>query len=102
MAKKAKTVEAYSDVKELNWECEEDKGTKVPSAGSEEPDKGTKVPLSGLDEIPEEQLLKQSLYDYWQQVDPEIREENPVWHWCLADDHCTFVFKDGRKVVMPL
>lgn len=102
MAKKAKTVEAYSDVKELNWENGADEGTKVPLSEDPEPVKGTKISLPGLDAITEEQRLKQSLYDYWQQVDPEIRKENPVWHWCLADDHCTFVFKDGRKVVLPL
>ena len=40
------------------------------------------------------------LEKYLQQVDPEIRKDNPVWHWALCDDHCTFVFRDGRKAVI--
>ena len=35
-------------------------------------------------------------------VDPEITAGNPVEHWAVADDHCTFVFRDGRKVRVSL
>lgn len=35
-------------------------------------------------------------------VDPQISAGNPIWHWALSDDHCTFIFKDGRKVRVEL
>ena len=37
-----------------------------------------------------------------EKVDPTITNNNPVWHWCLADDHCTFVFRNGQKVRVEL
>ena len=37
-----------------------------------------------------------------QKVDPEITAGNPIWHWSVSDDHCVFVFKDGRKVRVEL
>jgi len=37
-----------------------------------------------------------------EKVDPEITADNPVEHWAVADDHCTFVFRDGRKVRVSL
>ena len=37
-----------------------------------------------------------------EKVDPEITAGNPVEHWAVADDHCTFVFRDGRKVRVSL
>lgn len=86
MAKSKKSLQSYEKAEDLNWEAEE----------------GTKVPSAGFENIPDDCWLKQSLYEYWQQVDPEIRKNNPVWRWCLTDDHCSFVFRDGRKVTLPL
>ena len=44
--------------------------------------------------------VRESLDLAFQQLDQELKEGNPVWHWALCDDHCTFVFRDGRKVVI--
>lgn len=43
-----------------------------------------------------------ALKAFLDQVDPELRTDNPVWHWALCDDHCTFVFRDGRKTVISI
>ncbi len=75
MAKKSK-VEAYTDVKELNWED------------------------AGIEGVPACWGVLEKLAEHLEKVDPEVRTDNPVRHWALCDDHCTFVFRDGRKVVV--
>lgn len=46
--------------------------------------------------------IADALKAFLDQVDPELRTDNPVWHWALCDDHCTFVFRDGRKTVISI
>ena len=55
-----------------------------------------------IDDMPDDLRLKRSLYDCWCQVDPEIREDNPVWRFAYCEDHVSFVFRDGRKVTISL
>lgn len=81
MAKGKKNVEPVTDVKELNWE---EPAAEFPAAGRQIPAKG----------------ILDALREYMDQVDPEIKKDNPVWKWALCDDHCTFIFRDGRKVVI--
>lgn len=78
MAKKSKVAEAYTDVRELNWE---------------ETD-------TGIEGVPGSWGVLEQLAGHLEKVDPEIRKDNPVWHWALCDDHCTFIFRDGRKVTI--
>ena len=83
----------------------------VPSIEDEEAVKGTlcaeEVPSTGVvvpsfDAVPAGLSLRDALYGALDLVDPGISENNPVWHWAYCDDHCTFVFRDGRKVTLPL
>ena len=81
--KKKKKIEPYENVKELNWE-------------------ETEIQDTGLEDVPASWTVLDQLAQHLFQVEPEIRNNNPVWHWALCDDHCTFVFRDGRKVVINL
>ncbi len=94
MAKKSKTVEAYTDVKELNWEETEEK-SEIRNQNSEMLFADGVMRFSLIQKEIGDMLLEQL-----QKVDPEIRKGNPVWHWALCDDHCTFIFRDGRKVTV--
>ena len=90
MAKKEKkTVEPYKDVKELNWE-ETEKPNEDPGI---EFDPGLKVDLA-------KEVLGDVLIRALMKVDPDIRRDNSVWDWAITDSHCTFVFRDGRKVTV--
>ena len=93
MSKKAKVAEPVVDVKELNWETED----AAPAAGSEAVCVGAVI-----DDMPDGLKLKSVLYDCWCQVDPEIRADNPVWKFAYCDDHVSFVFRNGQKVVISL
>ena len=84
MAKKK--AEAYNDVTELNWE-----DIKVPLPGFE---KTTHLNLTDP--------ISVILANAWTTLDPELQKEHAVWHWALADDHVTFIFKDGRKIRVKL
>ena len=81
--KKKKKIEPYESVKELNWE-------------------ETEIRDTGLEDVPASWTVLDQLAQHLFQVAPEIRNNNPVWHWALCDDHCTFVFRDGRKVTINL
>ena len=89
MAKSKKTVEPYKDVKELNWE---ETGVSSQGQGASE------LPAAGC-QFPAERICD-ALRDRLDRVDPEITKDNPVWKWALCDDHCSFVFRDGRKVTV--
>ena len=82
---KAKKAEENSEIR--NQKSEMEQGPETGDQGSET--SGMLTAAIGV-----------MLEKYLQQVDPEIRTDNPVWHWALCDDHCTFVFKDGRKAVI--
>lgn len=69
--------------------CEE----KVPSTG---------VVVPSFEAVPAGFALRDGLYAALDLVEPGIAENNPVWHWAYCDDHCTFVFRDGRKVTLSL
>lgn len=84
-----KKLEPYTDVKELTWEETE----------TGEQDSGFRIQDSGIEGVPASWGVLERLALHLQQVDPELRT-SPVWHWALCDDHCTFVFKDGRKAVI--
>ena len=113
MAKSKKTVEPYKDVKELNWETEsaerkaesgkdpgQETGPGFEERGSRGEDRDWEIggPAADL------RILERRIIDVLQynlnRVDPEIAKDNPVWKWALCDDHCTFVFRDGRKAVI--
>ncbi len=83
MARKSK-AEAYKDVKELNWE-------ETGPAPAED---------QGIEGVPASWGVLERLALHLDQVDPELRQNNPVWHWALCDDHTTFIFRDGRKVTI--
>ncbi len=87
MAKCKKTVEPYKDVKELNWE---ETGVSSQGQGASE------LPAAGFQYTG----IREALWDCLDRVDPEITKDNPVWKWALCDDHCSFVFRDGRKVTV--
>ena len=81
----------------------------VPSIEDEEAVNGTlcaeEVPSTGVvvpsfDAVPAGLSLRDALYGALDLVEPGISENNPVWHWAYCDDHCTFVFRDGRKVTV--
>ena len=81
-----KKAEAYNDVTELNWE-----ETEPPIAGFR--------PIAKLDL---NNPITVILNNAWTQIDPEIRKEGAIWHWALADDHITFIFRDGKKIRIEL
>ena len=91
---KKKTVEAYKDVKELNWEGEK---SEFRIQNSEIGDQDT-----GIEGVPGSWGVLEQLALHLEKVDPEVRKDNPVWHWALCDDHCTFIFKDGRKATIKI
>ena len=93
MAKSKKTAEAVEESVERKAES-----GKEPIQGTGNGKQGTELPVAGC-RFPVEGI-REALLDCLDQVDPEITENNPVWHWALCDDHCTFVFRDGRKVVI--
>ena len=66
---------------------------EVPSTG---------VVVPSFEAVPAGLSLRDALYGALDLVEPGISENNPVWHWAYCDDHCTFVFRDGRKVVLTL
>ena len=74
---------------------------EIPSTGVVVPScTGAIVP--SFDAVPAGLSLRDALYGALDLVEPGISENNPVWHWAYCDDHCTFVFRDGRKVSLPL
>ena len=93
MAKSKKTVEAYKDAEQGTGNGYEERGSR-----GEDRDWEIGGPAADL------RILKRTicsvLIDCLDQVDPEIAKDNPVWKWALCDDHCTFVFRDGRKAVI--
>lgn len=120
MAKNRKTFKAYEVVKELS-RCEApvphtERAEPVPyGADQKVTGKDTDVPAKDGPEIglPEtyghwqksnvgvyEWTVDQVLNMMIDRVDPELKTGNPVWHWCLADDHCTFIFRNGQKVTV--
>ena len=93
MAKSKKTAEPYKD-------AEQGAGNGYEERGSRGEDRDWEIggPAADL------RILKRTicgvLVECLDQVDPEIAKNNPVWKWALCDDHCTFVFRDGRKAVI--
>ena len=112
MAKmKQKDLESLKreDVKENNWEMPDN--AEIPEKAAVKDDFGG-VRFDAMKAIAKiedyaggESLLGLSvalIEIVKQKVDPEISANNPVWHWALADDHCTFVFRNGQKVRIEL
>lgn len=113
MAKGKKSVDPVTDVKELNWETEsaerkaesgkdpgQGTGPGFEERGSRGEDRDWEIggPAADLRILP--RTICGVLIDCLDRVDPEIAGNNPVWKWALCDDHCTFIFRDGRKVVI--
>ena len=106
---KKKSAEAYQDVKELNWEETEPEnltgGSVEQDSGSGNQDSDKDPGISFMSGVlmgsVGAKAVGDMLLENVMKVEPEIRENNPVWHWALCDDHCTFVFRDGRKVTIP-
>ena len=100
MAKSKKTVEPYKDAEQGTGNGEQGIGPGFEERGSRGEDRDWKIggPAADL------RILERRIIDVLQynldQVDPEIVKDNPVWKWALCDDHCTFVFRDGRKAVI--
>lgn len=96
MGKKEKKTDALrrDDPKENNWEIPSE--TEV----SRQEDPGIEFMEPGLKMSIASQVVGDVLIQNLMKVDAELRRGNPVWHWCLADDHCTFVFRNGQKVTV--
>jgi len=92
MAKKESRIpEPYQDVKDPDREKTEKPETEVSDPSAEFTEPGLKI-------SPASKPIGDVLLENLKKVDPEIRKDNPVWHWSIADDHCTFVFRNGQKV----
>ena len=92
MAKKVSRIpEPYQDVKDPDREGTEKPETEVSGPGAEFTEPGLKF-------SPASKVIGDVLLENLMKVDPAIRKDNPVWHWSIADDHCTFVFRNGQKV----
>ena len=106
------------DMKENNWEI--DQGSVVSGQGSVVSDQGSvngdqksePVPVKSV--IPDE-LMEAFEFEYdsnpelidliiraWKEVDPEIREMNPLWLYSIKQDdmmtRVTLIFRNGQKV----
>ncbi len=98
MGKKKTAAEPYKDVKELNWEETEEENLTGSSTDMDIVNNTTKD--TGIEDVPASWGVLEQLAGHLEKVEPEIRKGNPVWHWALCDDHCTFIFRDGRKVTV--
>ena len=106
------------DMKENNWEI--DQGSVVSGQGSVVSDQGSvngdqksePVPVKSV--IPDE-LMEAFEFEYdsnpelidliiraWKEVDPEIREMNPLWLYSVKQDdmmtRVTLIFRNGQKI----
>ena len=106
MAKSKKTVEPYKDAEQGTGNGEQGTGPGFEERGSrgEDREEGTVDPraaaVKAVSKVNIGFPIGTALRDCLDQVDPEIAKDNPVWKWALCDDHCTFVFRDGRKAVI--
>ena len=87
--KKSKPAEpARSDPKENNWEIPDEMNKNIQFV--------PEIIVNKVDFYNE--TILNTLQEAWEKVEEELRKNNPVRHWAVADDHCTFVFRDGRKI----
>ena len=88
MSKKNLDELKRDDVKENNWEIEEE---------------GTRSKEQVCDPVPEKKELtaEDILAAAITQVDPEIRKDNPVWQYKIKEKEVVIVFRNGQKVRIP-
>jgi len=96
--KESRIPEPYQDVKDPDREKTENTEKEVSEPKKEVSDPGIQFAEPGLRMSVAEKMIGDVLLEALMKVDPEIRKDNPVWHWSIADDHCTFIFRNGQKV----
>ena len=68
----------------------------------EAPDELKEVFREITDGTVEAEEMKRSIYLAWEKVDPEIRNDNPVWQYKVKEKEVVIVFRSGQKVRIEL